>query len=109
MIVFSANSTLALRLAVLGAIAGLAFTVGCGGEAPPPGNPPPPTALSLAEWKTLPIPDKYDGGTLDRLRMHDPALASDQAWDAFMRKEVIPERMKDIPGQPGVLPPEAKK
>lgn len=73
-----------------------------------PTNPPPPTVLTLEEWKKLPIPEKYDEGTFDRLRMQDPKLQDDRAWHDYMAREIIPERKKDIPGTPGVLPPEAK-
>lgn len=81
--------------------------IGCGSE-PLPTPSPEPTAISLAEWKALPIDEKYDGATLDRLRMSDPKLQNERAWNAFMAKEVIPERKRDIPGTPGVVQPPAE-
>lgn len=59
--------------------------------------PAPPGPLTLQEWKALPVQEKYDGATFDRLRKSDPKLRSDQAWDRFFRAVVIPERKKDLP------------
>ncbi len=51
------------------------------------------------------IEEKYDGATLDRLRMADPRLQDNRQWQAFMNQHVIPERAKDIPTAPGQQPP----
>ncbi len=82
--------------------AGLAFCLllgaGCGGSsrpAPGPVGPLPP--LSVEEWKTLPVEEKYDEATFDRLREEDPKLKKQREWDKFMRSVIIPERNKDIP------------
>ena len=37
--------------------------VGCGGTPPPPAALPTPTALTLDEWRTLPVTEKHDGAT----------------------------------------------
>ncbi|QDU30057.1 hypothetical protein ETAA8_51760 [Anatilimnocola aggregata] len=75
---------------------------GCDGTPKPPASLPTQTALSVDEWKKMTdIPEKYDGVTLDRLRMADPRLKNERAWQAFMKQNVIPERKKDIPGSPG--------
>lgn len=91
------------RTLVVAALIGLACLAGCS-EEPIPTASPEPTPLTLEEWKELPIPEKWDGSSLDRLRMSDPKLKSERAWDAYMRQHVIPERKKDIPGVPGVDP-----
>ena len=79
----------------------ISLALGCGGSAALPAPPTTPTPLSLAEWKQLPIEEKYDGATFERLKLGDPRLQNDRAWNAFMRKEIVPERKKDIPGIPG--------
>ena len=81
-------------------ILGALVFAGCGDDGPPT-LPPAPTPLSVAEWKTLEIPIKYDEGTFDRLKMNDPKLQTDRGWDRFMREVIVPERKKDIPGVPG--------
>lgn len=78
---------------------------GCGAEKQPPPAPA-ATALTLEEWKTMPIDLKYDGGTLDRLRMADPRLQDERAWMQYFAQNIMPERRKDIPGIPGQPAPE---
>lgn len=75
---------------------------GCGRTQGPPQPIAPLTPLSLAEWKKLPIDVKYDEATFERLKLADPKLQSEAAWNDFMMKVVIPERKVDIPGTPGV-------
>jgi hypothetical protein len=90
-----------LLLLALGLSIPLGFT-GCGDAPAPPSTPAAPTPISLEEWKAISdISHKYDGATLDRLRMADPRLKSERAWDSYMKQNVIPERKKDIPGSPG--------
>jgi hypothetical protein len=74
---------------------------GCGDRSLPPSAPPRLGALTIDQWKQLPIEEKYDEATFERLRQQDDKLQSDRAWNRFFRKVVIPERMKDIPGVPG--------
>jgi hypothetical protein len=82
-------------------LSGAVALVGCSGQKfTPTLNPPPPTPLSLEEWKSLPISEKYDGVTFDRLRMNDPQLKSDAVWNDFMQRVIIPERNQDIPPVP---------
>jgi hypothetical protein len=79
--------------------------VGCGSPPPPP-PPAAPTALSLDEWRAITVvEEKYDGATLDRLRMSDPQLQNERTWTIYMNQHVIPERQKDIPYAPGQQPP----
>lgn len=79
---------------------------GCGDNVKPPPPAPALTALSLEEWRQLPIDQKYDGATFDRLRMSDPRLQDERAWLTYMARHIIPERKQDIPGTPGQpLPP----
>lgn len=77
-------------------VAGL--LVGCGGEMTPPTTPPAPTPLSVAEWRELPVGEKYDEATFDRLKLQDPKLKEDRNWARFMAETVVPERKKDLPG-----------
>ena len=77
---------------------------GCAGESPMPSLPPAPTALTLDEWKTLEIQEKYDEATFERLRMQDPKLKNDRHWRAYFKQHILPERDKDIPGRPGAAP-----
>lgn len=92
---------LSLRSLVLRLQLGLMLVLaGCDGTEVVPTNPPAPTALTLDEWKKLPIPEKYDESAFERLRLADPKLKSDSAWRAFMKKEIMPERDQDIPRAP---------
>lgn len=80
--------------------------LGCGGgKAKPPGPLPPPTALTLEQWKTLPIEEKYDGATLERLKLGNPQLHHNRSWQMYERQYILPERAKDIPVPPGQQPP----
>lgn len=87
----------------------LTLSIGCGGKIQPPPPSPELTALSLEEWKSLPLDVKYDGATFDRLRMNDPRLQDERFWMSYMATHIIPERKKDIPGVPGHQPPETPK
>lgn len=77
--------------------AALVAVVGCGGELKPPPLPEPLQPLSVEEWKTLPALEKYDGETLDRLRIDNPDLKSDAFWDKFFQEVVVPSRKIDVP------------
>jgi hypothetical protein len=80
----------------------IAVVLGCGRGEPHPPQPPavlPP--LTVAEWKSLPLEEKYDDATFERLREADKSLRSDRAWQKFMKDVVVPERKMDIPGVPG--------
>lgn len=68
---------------------------GCGNEPAAVTGPLPP--LTVEEWKLLPIEEKYDAGTFERLKDGDPDLKSPKAWDKFMREVIVPERKTDIP------------
>jgi hypothetical protein len=84
------------------AILVLSATLGCGGSDTRPilKELPAPTPLTLEEWKTLPHEEKYDETSFERLKLKDPKLKNPAAWRAFMAKEILPERRKDIPGTP---------
>ena len=53
--------------------------------------------LSVEEWKSLEVAEKYAPETLDRLKASDPKLSDERHWDKFMIGVVVPERKKDIP------------
>ncbi len=83
----------------------LTVALGCGGGVKEPTGPPPaPTPLTMEEWKTLPIVDKYDEGTYERIRMQYPELQNEQAWYDYMMREIMPQRNIDIPVAPGAIP-----
>ena len=73
------------------------LAAGCSSESGPPPLPAPPTPLSLAEWRELPVVEKYDDATFSRLKMNEDTLQSERAWHRFMVETVIPERKKDLP------------
>ncbi|HTN76677.1 MAG TPA: hypothetical protein VL096_15570 [Pirellulaceae bacterium] len=78
----------------------LSALLGCGqAEQPILKTLPAPTPLTIEDWKKLPIEEKYDELSFDRLKLQDPKLKSDAAWRAFMKKEILPERTKDFPPQ----------
>lgn len=89
---------MSLRACVLAAVIGCGLA-GCGGSVPQqtPRDLPPRAPLSVEEWKQLPVSEKYDAASFERLRLHDPRLKSERAWDKFMAEVVVPERKKDIP------------
>lgn len=53
--------------------------------------------LTVEAWKELTPSEKYDGMTLERLRLHDAKLKSERAWRKFMHDVVGPEMRKDMP------------
>ena len=74
----------------------LGLTIGCGQPAETSvakTNQP----LTVDEWKSLDVAEKYAPESLDRLKLNDPKLSSERNWDKFMREVVVPERKKDIP------------
>jgi len=75
-------------------VGGLWSLGGCGSASTeiPPAGP-----LTVEEWQDLDPSEKYDPATFDRLKLNDPKLNSEQEWEQFMRKVVIPERRVDLP------------
>jgi len=76
---------------------GLVSVLACYQAPIEPQLPPASIPLTVDSWKELPIVEKYDGATLDRLRSENKQLASQRAWDKFMREVVVPSRKVDIP------------
>lgn len=54
--------------------------------------------LTLTEWKALPPPTKYEIETLERLKLGEPKLREQRAWDRFAREVLLPARKKEMPG-----------
>ncbi|MES2790833.1 MAG: hypothetical protein V4719_14570 [Planctomycetota bacterium] len=79
-------------------LGGLLAVTGCGTPKPAPLSPAEP--LTVEEWRDLEPAEKYDPATFDRLKLNDPKLQSEPAWDKFMRDVVLPERKLDIPSTP---------
>lgn len=90
--------TLTMKLAAAVLACGfLILVAGCGGQPAPSPMPDAPTPLSVAQWRDLPVNEKYDEATFQRLRLHDPNLNDERTWQQFMMETVIPERTKDLP------------
>jgi hypothetical protein len=70
----------------------LAAVAGCG---PTPAPPPPP--LTVAEWKALPVEQKYTAAALERLKVADPKLDTAEGWEAFQRTVLREAKRKDFP------------
>jgi hypothetical protein len=72
----------------------LALT-GCGSASK--NVPPPTTPLTVAQWQTLDVEQKYAPETFDRLKQGDPKLQDPREWDNFFASVIVPNRKKDIP------------
>ena len=79
--------------------------VGCGSAPSPPAAIPPSTALTLEEWRTMPVDVKHDGATYERLRLQHPHLQHERTWQVWFNQNVLPERTKDNVAAPGQQPP----
>ncbi|PQO38909.1 hypothetical protein C5Y96_03290 [Blastopirellula marina] len=75
----------------------LTSLLACSENAPQTALPTEPTALTVDQWKQLPVGEKYDEATLERLRMEEKSLQSGRSWKKFMNEVVMPEMKKDIP------------
>jgi hypothetical protein len=80
------------RLVLLAVAFGLA---GCGGK--PTAETPPP--LTVADWKALPVDQKYTPEALERLKRGDPKLETPEGWEAFSRTALAEARKKDFAGR----------
>ena len=58
---------------------------------------PPTGPLTLAEWQTLDVEQKYAPETFDRLKLGDAKLQDPGEWDNFFASVIVPHRKKDIP------------
>ena len=77
----------------------LAFgLVGCGVKSDK--HKAPQTPLTVAEWKLLPVEQKYDPDTIERLKQGDPTLETPEGWEAFNRTTLLQSRKKDFPNGP---------
>lgn len=74
-------------------LVGVLTLVGCGRPAPAMPGP-----LTVDEWKTLPVADKYTAETFERLKAGQPVLETPEGWKAFERTTLIQARKKDFPG-----------
>ena len=85
-----------MRVYLLATVLICVTTLGCGESKPKP-LPGPAPPLTVADWKVLPVEEKYDEATFERLRKQDPKLNTPREWDRFMMEVVMPERRQDIP------------
>lgn len=84
-----------LRVRLLVGAIFLSGALGCeaGSSAPADDERP----LTFEDWKAMPAEAKYRGATFERLKLGDPKLQDDRAWDKFQREVVLPARKKDPP------------
>lgn len=76
----------------------LFWLTGCGEK---PSGSAPAAPLTVAEWKTMPVDQKYAPESLERLKTGDPTLQTAEGWEAFQKTVVVPARKKDFPnGKP---------
>lgn len=54
-----------------------------------------PEVLTVEAWKQLDPSIKFDGTTLEKLRMDNKQFRSSRAWSKFYQEEVRPEMAKD--------------
>lgn len=68
---------------------------GCGGSPPPAASDPSEVPLMQSEWQALPPDKKYEIETLERLKLGDPKLQDQRAWDKFTKTVILPAKKKD--------------
>ena len=71
-------------------------SAGCGGGGPAESGSSAP--LTVADWKALPVEQKYSTETLERLKKGDPNLETAEGWESFQKTVIGPSRKKDFPG-----------
>lgn len=81
------------RIALLILTIALALT-GCGKKSSKTEASAP---LTVAEWKCMPVDQKYLPETLERLKAGDPNLNTPEGWEEFQRTVVAPSRKQDFP------------
>ena len=74
---------------------GLLLVCGLAGCSQPVDDEPQP--ITIAQWKKLPLKDKYTPETLERLKIGTPALQTPEGWESFSRTVVASTRQKDFP------------
>ncbi|MCE9534441.1 MAG: hypothetical protein K8T89_25460 [Planctomycetes bacterium] len=57
---------------------------------------PEDTPISLAEWRTMPSPQKYEPEVLERLKIGEPKMQNQKEWDVFYHAEFEPGRKRDL-------------
>jgi len=55
--------------------------------------------LSVNEWKAMPVEQKYEIESFERLKLGNPRLQRQQEWDQFSRTVIVPSRQRDLPGK----------
>ncbi|MCC9629604.1 hypothetical protein LOC68_14520 [Blastopirellula sp. JC732] len=53
--------------------------------------------LTVEQWKALPADIKFEGDTMDRLRMGDKKWENERLWQHFVKKVVIPAHQTEVP------------
>jgi hypothetical protein len=69
--------------------------VGCGS---PPAPTPEEAPLTVEQWKAMPVSEKYEVETFERLKAGSPKLQSQKEWDKFTREVILPAKKKDLAG-----------
>jgi hypothetical protein len=76
-------------------ILGLAMLVAAVGCDKPVEDEPPP--VTIAEWKSMPVGQKYSREMLERLKKGDPKLQTPEGWESFAKTTLAATRKKDFP------------
>jgi hypothetical protein len=74
----------------------LMTVIGCGKTDPVPSAEEKP--LTLEQWKTLPVQEKYEVDTFERLKQGEPKFREQREWDKFARDTLMPAKKRDFPG-----------
>ncbi|VTR97395.1 hypothetical protein [Tuwongella immobilis] len=82
------------RMGQLFVMGWIGIGLGCHRETPLTAIEPP---LTLESWKTLPISEKYEIDTLERLKLSDPKFQNQRQWDQFTRTVLLPAKRRDLP------------
>lgn len=78
------------KLTTLLVLAGVLACSGCSRPAALPLAP-----LSIAEWTTLPVEQKYTAMALERLKEGNPTLQTAEGWEQFSRTVLAENRKRD--------------
>jgi hypothetical protein len=71
----------------------LGLLSGCGSSPAPTASPEQP--LTIEEWKKLPVAQKYDVTTFERLKSGNPKLQDEREWNKFSREVMTPAKKND--------------
>ncbi len=56
-----------------------------------------PAPITVDQWKTLPVKEKYTREALERLKEGNPTLQTPEGWESFSRTTLVASRHEDFP------------